>query len=247
MWFKYFQYLLITLMFSACSPKHYGITSYKTSFVAIKDTIPHEMEIVDFLNYYKTSLDSVMDQVIGITQIPLSKSQPESTLGNFAADAQLEAGKRLDNLVSISVVNYGGLRIPYVPKGSITRGRVYEIMPFDNMLTIIDIPGDVLRQFCNHMAKLKGWPIAGASYVIEAGKANDIKVNGLAIKDNQTYKLVTSDYIANGGDDCYFLVKLKQYPYSVFLRDALIEKIVNDSKKDSGIYPKIENRVVYAE
>jgi hypothetical protein len=32
---------------------------------------------------------------------------------------------------------------------------MYEMMPFDNMLTIVEIPGTVLQQFCDMMAAAK--------------------------------------------------------------------------------------------
>ncbi|HRP88890.1 MAG TPA: 5'-nucleotidase [Edaphocola sp.] len=243
---RYLLFLIFGLVLGGCAHKPYVITQYQPSFISIKDSITKEEKVVEFLMPYKKSMDSVMDVVIGKSEVPLSKSQPESTMGNFAADAQLEAAKKLDNLVTISVVNYGGLRIPFVPKGNITKGKIYEIMPFDNMLTVIEIPGEVLRQFCNHMAAWKGWPVSGISYVIEDGKATEIKIDGKPLKENQTYRLVTSDYIAHGGDDCDFLIRLKQYPYSVFLRDALIEKVKRDSKDGKGLHPQIENRISYA-
>lgn len=240
--------LLIALLFlSACAPKIYQMQQYEPHLINISDTIVAEPKMSQFILTYKGKLDSVMNEVIGQTEVPLTKAQPESTLGNFAADAQLEAGKKLDNLATISVVNYGGLRIPFVAKGIITRGKIYEIMPFDNMVTIVEVPGTVLKTLCDHMGLRKGWPISGFSYVIKDGKATDIKVGGEPIKENGVYKLVTSDYIANGGDECEFLVPLKKFPSTVFLRDAMIDKVKRDSSGGKGLQAKIENRVSYAE
>ena len=97
--------------------------------------------------------------IIGHSDIPLTKAQPESTLGNFMADAMLVAGQRIDPDVVAAIGNYGGIRLPYIAPGPITRGKVYELMPFDNTLNIIEIPGAVLQQFCDAMAARKGWPM----------------------------------------------------------------------------------------
>lgn len=242
--------LLIALLITAlnsCAPKQYALKTYESQLRTISDTIPADAKMNSFIATYKVRLDSVMNEIIGTALVPLTKAQPESTMGNFAADAQLEAGKKLDNLVTLSVVNYGGLRIPFLPAGNIAKGKIYEIMPFDNLVTIVEVPGTVLQTFCDHMAARKGWPISGFSYTIKEGKAIDVKVGGDAIRPNAVYKLVTSDYIANGGDECEFLAGLKKQGSSILLRDAIMEKVMNDSRQHKGIEPKLENRVHYAE
>jgi len=238
--------LLITAL-SSCAPKPYALKTYEAQLRIISDTIPADARMNSFIATYKVRLDSVMNEVIGTALVPLTKAQPESTMGNFAADAQLEAGKKLDNLITLSVVNYGGLRIPFLPAGNIAKGKIYEIMPFDNLVTIVEVPGTVLQTFCDHMAARKGWPISGFSYTIKDGKAIDVKVGGEAIRPNAIYKLATSDYIANGGDECEFLASLKKQGSSILLRDAIMEKVMNDSRNHKGIEPKLENRVHYAE
>lgn len=240
-------FVLFTLVLIACADKKYALKAYQAQLRTISDTIPADTRMSRFISTYKGRLDSVMNQVIGTALVPLSKAQPESTMGNFAADAQLEAGKKLDNMVVISVVNYGGLRIPFLAAGSITKGKIYEIMPFDNLVTVVDVPGTVLQTFCDHMAARKGWPISGFSYTIKNGKATDIRVAGEAIRPNAVYKLATSDYIANGGDECEFLTGLKKQASAVLLRDAIMDKVMNDSKQHKGIEPKLEKRVYYAE
>ncbi|KAK6022161.1 hypothetical protein OSTOST_12150 [Ostertagia ostertagi] len=109
---------------------------------------------------YKKGVDTQMQVVIGHTDIPLTKAQPESTLGNFMADAQLMAARVLDPKVEVSVSNYGGIRVPYIEAGPLTRGKIFELMPFDNMLIILELPGTILKQFCDHMAMSRGWPKA---------------------------------------------------------------------------------------
>lgn len=239
--------LLACIALSACAPKFYQVAERQGEWLKISDTIPSNTAMNQFIQPYKLKLDSIMDVVIGNALVPLTKAQPESTLGNFAADAQMEAGKAIDKDVCISVVNYGGLRIPFVPKGVITKGKVYEIMPFDNTITIVEVPGKVLIEFCNHMAARKGWPVSGLSYKIDKGAAIDILVDGKPVRMQTIYKVVTSDYIANGGDDCEFLLPLKKQTSTLFLRDALMQKIGRDSKNGEGINSKIEKRVEYAD
>jgi 2',3'-cyclic-nucleotide 2'-phosphodiesterase (5'-nucleotidase family) len=231
----------------ACSPKQFELNTYQAQYLTIKDSIPDWDTMTRFIGIYKGRLDSIMNEPVGSTAVPLTKAQPESTLGNFVADAQLAGGKKLDHQAIISVVNYGGIRIPFVATGVITKGKVYEIMPFDNTLTIVEIPGSVLQQFCDHMAARKGWPISGFSYKIKEGKATEILVNGEALRMQAVYKLVTSDYVANGGDECEFLVPLKKYPSTVFLRDAMITALQQAQASGQSINPTLEKRISYAD
>lgn len=206
-----------------------------------------DSNIVKILAPYKIGVDTQMRLIVGHAAIPLSKAQPESTLGNFMADAQLLAAQNIDPSVVVSIVNYGGIRIPYIPPGEITRGKLFELMPFDNTLTIVEIPGSVLLSFCQHMAKVKGWPVAGLSYKIKDKIAIDISMNGKTINENIVYKMVVSDYLAKGGDNCDFLSPLKKRYTSIFLRDVLIDYVTKLESQQKQLEPKIENRVSYAE
>jgi len=196
---------------------------------------------------YKLGVDTMMQVVVGHCDVPLTKSQPESTMGNFVADAQLSAAQAIDQSVSCAVANYGGLRIPYLAPGAITRGKVYELMPFDNTITILEIPGRVVQQFCDHMAARKGWPVSGLTFVISGDKAMDIKINGQPLNEDLTYKMAVNDYMAEGGDNCDMLRPLRRRKTTVFVRDALLQYLAALDHAGIPLHPSLENRISYAE
>lgn len=241
-----FFVLFLQSAFSACNKSYYphrGNTE-NYSFNAASQT---DSSIIAFLQPYKTGVDTQMQVVIGHTDMMLTKAQPESSLGNFMADAQLAAAKKLDKDVDISIMNYGGIRLSYLSPGTITRGKLYELMPFDNMLTIIEIPGNVLKDFCDFMARAKGWPVSGLSFTIKDKKAEHILINGKALNEHLVYKMAISDYIAKGGDNCDFLIPLKKKYTSVFVRDGMIDYVMNLEAAHQPLHPNIENRITYAE
>ena len=43
-------------------------------------------------------------------------------------------------------MNHGGIR-SYIPKGNITTGKIFELMPFDNLIVLQEVKGSVLQQF----------------------------------------------------------------------------------------------------
>ena len=119
-------------------------------------------------------------------------------------------------------------------------------MPFDKLINIVEMPGRVLKQFCNHIARYKGWPIAGMSFVIDGKKAKDISVGGKPINDHIIYMVAVNDYLIKGGDNCYYLISLKKKNTNIFIRDAMIDYVINLEKNNQPLHPQIENRIVYA-
>jgi len=195
---------------------------------------------------YKVQMDAQMLKTIGSTDTVLYKMQPECTLGNFIADAMLQKARELDNDIDAAVMNYGGIRISYIQPGSITVKHMYELMPFDNMLCIVSMNGATLQQFCSHMASAKGWPVSGLRYSITPDKkAAGITINNIPIQDGRVYKIVTNDYVANGGDKCDFLKPLEKEQTNIFIRDVLIAYV--KSMHGKPLHPYTEKRVSYAE
>ena len=237
----------LTLSVASCSKHVYVAQRDKPQLYTIEKTQPADSGLVKMLAPYKRGVDTQMHVIIGHTDMPLTKAQPESSLGNFVADAQLMAARVIDPKTEISISNYGGIRIPYVDPGPITRGKIYELMPFDNMLTIIEVPGTLVKQFCDFMAARKGWPVSGISFTIKDKAATDILVNGTPLDEHRYYKIATSDYVAKGGDNCDFLKDTKKRFTSIFIRDALMAYIVRLEKESRPLHPQIENRIRYAE
>ena len=237
--------LIFIAAICGCSqPLHIQSTGHR--HYSIQGSGPVDTSLVNMLKPYKAGVDTQMKVVIGATDVPLSKAQPESLLGNLVADAQLQSAKQFDHKVVASIANYGGMRLSYLPPGPITRGDMFQLMPFDNKIVIVEVPGETLKILCDHMAKAKGWPVSGISYTITDGKATDVLINNHPINEHIIYKLALSDYIATGGDRCDFLTDLPRKYTKVLVRDALIDYVIAATKSDNIIHPVLENRVKYA-
>lgn len=234
------------LLLSGCGIQHHYIASYHPELYTIDTTQDKDKAMSDMLAPYKQKEAAAMDEVIGYTDAPLSKAQPECTLGYFIADAQLVYAQQKDPDVKISISNQGGIRIPYLNAGPITKGQVYEIMPFDNKLVIAELPGEVLKQFCDHIAAYGGWPVSGITFKIKNKKAIDLMVNGQPVNDQLIYKVATSDYIINGGDNCDFLAHCRRKQYNVFIRDMMIAYIRDLNSKGEKLNIQLQKRISYA-
>ena len=235
-------YIVAFLLTSACASS-YQITEIVSS--EQKFTTDYEKEdtlIAHEIIPYREQLESSMNGVIAYAIKDMNKAQPESTLGNLLADATLEiARKNSTKSVDIGIINYGGIRVPSINKGEVTLGNIYEIMPFDNYLVIIELKGSVLQEVCNLIASKGGWPIAGVTFKIKENKAVNVQVGAKALDSSLIYRVAISDYLAGGGDNLAMLKELAFENTNILLRDAFIEYFKNEGQLSSNL----ENRIEY--
>jgi len=199
---------------------------------------------------YKETLDAQMNASLVFNAYDMPKVQPESALGNMVADIVYKVAVDQGLQPDLALVNYGGLRVPVLGSGMLTIGDAYKLMPFDNLIVVIETPGHIIRQLFNHLAGWGGWPISGGKAAIkQAGKviSGDIYIGGQLLKDDYTYKLATSDYLAGGGDKCFFLQNLPSVNTTVLLRDAIIESWQEISLAGDSLKVQTEGRLVYVE
>jgi 2',3'-cyclic-nucleotide 2'-phosphodiesterase (5'-nucleotidase family) len=237
---------LLVLLYSigflmACQPKTHlcKAASDNQSITEVKEQDPN---IVAMIAPYKEELGADMNAVIGTVATTLTKAQPESTLGNWMADVvQEQAQKNAQQRVDFAVLNYGGIRIPSLPKGPLSKGKIYELMPFDNSIVLVAMKGSELPLLFDHIAAKGGWPISRQLQLITDGdKTTQARLNGQKIDYNKTYYVATNDYLAKGGDQCTFFVDKKHIKTNVLIRDALLA-YVKDSEE--AINAQLEERI----
>ena len=200
------------------------------------------------LQPYADSVNKSMLGIIAVAEIDLEKKQPEGTLGNVMVDAMLAKAKQAYKIpVDAAFINYGGIRLPVIPQGNITRGKVFELAPFDNDIVIQKLSGKVLQVFLNHISEKGGWPAAGITWQIKDKAAINILINGQPLNETEDYTVAMVDYVANGGDDCVMLRPIPQKSIGYVLRDALIEYFSELNTQGKKISSKIEKRVSNAE
>src|SRR3954452_23142072 len=179
---------------------------YKTQ--PVNDTTNNSVNSSQHKSTYIDDLDTA--KMIGFATAPLYKKQPESPLGNFMADCmKLYAEKIYNKSVDAAFVNFSGIRY-YIPKGEITIGTIYKVMPYDNKIVLLTIQGNVFKQFLSHQANLGGWPCSGINMTIKDNQATDILINNQPLDETKNYTIAVADYIAKGGNQCTMLKGLPQ-------------------------------------
>jgi 2',3'-cyclic-nucleotide 2'-phosphodiesterase (5'-nucleotidase family) len=215
-------------------------------YYQISSEIQEDPEIAALIAPYVNRMRSRMNQVIAWSAQPMIKGQPESTLGNLSADiVRFRAVRELEKPVHIAVVNNGGLRIP-LPEGNITVGHIYELMPFENTITVLRLSGSQVRQMANQIASGGGEPVSGIRFRIQSGLATDILVNYEPLDEQREYLVATNNYMADGGGDITVLWDpIERIETGVLIREAMIEYIRMQRHLDYELEQRI--RVTEAE
>jgi 2',3'-cyclic-nucleotide 2'-phosphodiesterase (5'-nucleotidase family) len=154
------------------------------------------------------------------------------------------AGKKFGKQVDLAFMNTGGIRLNQMLPGPINKGQIYELMPFDNLMVLVEMDGVQLQGFLDHVAARGGWPVSGGSYTIANKKAINVLINGKTIIPTQNYTIATSDYVANGGDDSNVMKTLKQQNIGYLQRDALLEYTAQFGKQNKRIEKPTGERVI---
>ncbi len=199
----------------------------------------------------RQDIDKQMNRVIAFSVEPMIKDKPESNLTNFVADLMLKEArdfakqKHIELGALVSYTNYGGLRSA-LPQGEITVGKIFELMPFENELVLVKIKGSNLLQFANVVAEKGGDGVGGIRIGIKEGKASAVKVDGTPVDPEKSYWVVTSDYIANGGDAMdMFLSPQQMVKTGLKIRDVIIRNLEKQYKQGEKLMAKKDGRIYY--
>ena len=239
---------LVAISFSLSCKLSYQAQSVQYKDYRLNQSSKQDSTVIALIKPYADSVNQRMNDVVAVSEIELEKKQPEGTLGNIMADAMLKmAEKKYETHVDAAFINYGGIRLPSIPAGKITRGKIFELAPFDNVLVLQKLSGKVVQEFLDHIAGRGGWPGAGISMQMKNKKAVNVKIGGVAINESVMYTIANNDYVANGGDDCIMLKSIPQINNGYLFRDAVIDYFMQFTKEGKKISAKIENRVSNAE
>ncbi|MCX2738718.1 5'-nucleotidase C-terminal domain-containing protein [Pontibacter anaerobius] len=223
---KVLAVLALSLSIAGCQRPWVASPSLSETDVPVDQSIAPDPEMEAQIAPYREEVTMKMSEVVGTAPVALSKGDYESPLGNFVVDLQLEQAAPLyKKPIDLSLTTNGGLRVP-LPEGKITTGNVFELMPFENELVVLTLKGETVKQLFDYAAGRKNAPIGNATYTVQNGKATAINIGGKPFDPGKTYTLVTSNYLAGGGDDLSMLKNAVKYEnVGLLLRDAILQHI----------------------
>jgi 2',3'-cyclic-nucleotide 2'-phosphodiesterase (5'-nucleotidase family) len=174
----------------------------------------------------KANLEREMNVQIGYAPERLWVAEPECPMLNWASDALWEAAKTAyPGKVDIAIVNMGGMRCEW-QAGPITRGSVFELMPFDNRLVVLTLKGSDVLALCESFARYGGQGVAGMRVTIVDAQVANVTVGGKPLNLKASYTVATSDYLSGGADHMDALTHYTDYWKSdLLIRDLYLQAV----------------------
>jgi 2',3'-cyclic-nucleotide 2'-phosphodiesterase (5'-nucleotidase family) len=229
---KHFVLLLTFILLTSCGNNKYSVSKIEGKNIGISNNLVEVTEIENYIKPYRKYIDKDLSAILAYSPETLDKAKGEwqTNIGNFLADItfekcnmvyQLRENKSLD----MCILNNGGIR-SVIPKGNVTARNAYDVMPFENSATVIALKGEQITEMVNYLiSEKKPHPLSGIQFTIASnGVAKDILIQGKPVETTTIYKVVTSDYLANGGDNMTFFKKgIKRTDLDYKLRNIIID------------------------
>lgn len=219
--FKYLFIFLFGAGLLACSSVNTISVDSKTT--AVTNDYTKESIVDSIVAPYREELAAEMNEVIAKAEKSFVSGRPNGSLNNWVTDVVLVSQTRSVRLSKpvMVLLNFGGLRNS-INEGDVTIGDIFKVMPFDNEIVWVELPISVLNDIEVYLNKSGGEPISGAKLV--DGKLTLDSENNSA----ESFIVITSDYLMNGGDKMDFFQKRISESFSgVLLRDAMIDEARN--------------------
>lgn len=225
----------------ACSSHYYK--AYNADRIPVSPTIQKDAEIDSMIAPYRSALAVEMNRVIGEATLDLQVARPNSNLGQWVSDVLLAYGK--DSLLKakatdypvIAIFNTGGIRSS-LPKGNLTVGDVFKVMPFDNLIMALKLPVSQVPEIERYIRQTGGEPIAGCRIV--HGELQ--KEDSTPLASGEYVWVITSDFLANGGDKMlFFQAATEKIMTGVLLRDLLMREI----ERTHIVNEEVEERITF--
>jgi 5'-nucleotidase len=223
-------------------------------FIPITPELPEDPAMAALVARYQGRLSEALDVRIGETRVPLDARNAalrtsETNAGNLVTDVmrgRLQA--------DVALMNGGGIRgNQLVPAGALTRRDINALLPFLNVLVMVEVPGKVLLEVLERSVSV--YPresggflqVSGLSFVFDPARPPGqrvvrVVVGGEPLDPERRYKLATNSYTAGGGDGYAMLATAKPL---VFPEDGpgLAETLLEAIERAGVIAPATEGRI----
>ncbi|CAH2236055.1 jg7346 [Pararge aegeria aegeria] len=244
------------------------IVKYDGYPILLNKDIPQDPDVLEIVKRYQKDVDRINNEVVGTSLVFLDGDScrlRECNMGNFINDAIINYTNKYFNnipLYYIAITQGGRIRTsinhPEKPF-NITRGDLITIVPYSDTLCVLTMNGIIFRQALEH--SVQAWrPVdtpgqflqySGVEVVYDlAQNAGSRIVRATAVcskcsepsdlQDDYEYQVITSIFIANGGDGYTMFEKLA--------RDVLpfneAECILNYLFEYSPIHPVLSDRII---
>lgn len=210
------------------------------------DTLPPDSAMAARVARWNEGVATIASQPVGRNAVRLTRNREgESQVGNLTADAM-----RAAVTAEIAFQNSGGLRAD-LPEGVITRGGIYEVIPFDNTIVTMQLTGaEVKRVLEEGLRTGRVSQVSGIRYRFDPSRPAMERVvaltdgSGATLDTSRTYLVATNNFMAGGGDDYATLAQGREsQDTQLLLRDALERYVRERTRGGAALEVRLDGRI----
>ena len=206
------------------------------------DQLKPDPAVAAKLAYYKQLVAPQIGEVLGVNKKRLVRDyRAESTLGSFVADVMRERAN-----ADVAIENAGGLRWD-IPAGEINKGHVLDALPFLNYLWTYEMTGAQIREVLEHslslihgMAQVSGLRAVYDMRQPVGHRLVELRIGGQLADDRKRYRVAITNFIAEGGDEYYTLMKSQPIEKGPLLSESVMDYF----RKHHEVTPPTMGRLV---
>jgi 5'-nucleotidase len=234
--------------------------SYHGAPIHMNNTTAQNGGLQEKIKAWRGPFEKFAAEVVGRTNNVLDHStcrRSDCLLGQVVADAMLE---HLQNQIrdtgdkpDFALINAGDIRAT-VDEGDITRGEILTAFPFGSAVTQVKFSGAELRKTLEgcvsrinqfNQKRTSSWFQLSSNIVLEyndsgaaGSKLVNVVIGGKPLDDHANYHVVTTDFLAGGGDNLLMPTK------DVVTFDSADEAFLGYVQKHTPLENTLQKRVV---
>ena len=229
-------------------------TGTRASLLPVDDSVPTDKDVEKMLAPYSEKVRE-LSKVIGRLEGNLSKKGVGGgSLGYFVTNGiRAQAQAKLGKPVTLAVMNVGGLRKNEISAGELKASDIFELLPFENALVVLELTGTQLAQLLQVVTRDAQ---AGARIEFKwndrdradfiSGKLVDANGKEQDIDSQKIYTVVTIDYLLQVAGGPYAILKEAKSttPLNMTLRDAVMNYVKSETAAGRPVRSIVDDRFV---
>ena len=226
-------------------PLRHRVVERDARLVPVAADAVRDSAMAALVERWSKDVDRESQHPVGFNAVRLGKHRGgESAIGSVVADVM-----RSVTGAEVALQNNGGLRAE-LPEGTVTRGSIYQVIPFENSIYTLSLKGSEIRRVLEEaLVTERVIQVSGIRYRFDLGRPSGSRVTSLMdeqgrpLDEERVFRVACNDYMAEGGDDLVTLKRARlKVDTTIGLRDAL-EAEVRERSAHGALRYEMDGRV----
>ncbi|GGH00303.1 hypothetical protein GCM10011416_18460 [Polaribacter pacificus] len=238
------------LLLYACSEKKFQVTKITAKTILVDSTTSSKKIIEETIAPYQEKMLEEINTVLSYTPKDLVRTDGglESSLGNLLADLSYKRAnplffKQTQKNIDFALFNYGGIRAG-ITAGNVTNKNAFELMPFENSYVVVELTAEKVKELVAYLiANKTAHPVSKQFRLHLNKKGYTLTINKKSLNSNQTYFVLTTDYLQSGGDQMnFFKDPVNLYILDYKMRHAIMDEFKSQDTLKSMLDGRFKNK-----